>query len=623
MAIVDGRTKLSGFEAGDTVTQPDDLTGSAGGTADTEIFIEGSRSYGYYSGSTRDGLLYDAGSAQDWSNNTFYLWVNCGVAGLLETFANGGLRVRFCGNTVTDYFEVNVAGSDSYPSAVSGGWVMLVVDIEKAKTASNGTGGTPPATNAIRYVGITTITVPMPRMADNTWLDAVWRLPQSTAGIRVEGQNTGAVDWTWADIISASDTGAWGTCKLGPGGSVVINTPIQFGANDAVTHGFSDTNQIILWEDWDVATTFYGFTVIGGTGTQSFIAGTTSGTGDDETGSQGWTISADSGGERWFFDADDANIDTCQLYGCSFQHGGDFQLDNANVEVVSALFIDCNSANVSTIGNFLKNNIIAPNTVNATPFLTTDIMDRVDFCSFEFTDGYGVEITSNTSPQESRGNLFSGFGANDTDDSAIHYTPATGDLTLNVNNGGNAPTVDDRSAGTVTVVLNPVTLSINVSDIETGLDVSSARVLVYVASAVNFPYQASISITRSGSTATVTHTSHGLTSGDKVLIAGADQDEYNGVKTITVTGASTYTFTVSGTPTTPATGTITSTFVLIDGTTDVNGDITDTRSYSFDQPITGRVRRASSGVFYKNSPVTGTIDSETGLSLNVLMIPDD
>jgi hypothetical protein len=65
------------------------------------------------------------------------------------------------------------------------------------------------------------------------------------------------------------------------------------------------------------------------------------------------------------------------------------------------------------------------------------------------------------------------------------------------------------------------------------------------------------SITRSGSTATVTTASaHGYTTGKLVAIKDADQTEYNGVFTITVTGASTFTYTVSGTPATPATGTI-------------------------------------------------------------------
>jgi hypothetical protein len=63
-------------------------------------------------------------------------------------------------------------------------------------------------------------------------------------------------------------------------------------------------------------------------------------------------------------------------------------------------------------------------------------------------------------------------------------------------------------------------------------------------------------ITRSGSTATVSLPGHGRTTGDSVVITGAAQSEYNGLKTITVVNGNEFTFTVSGTPTTPATGTI-------------------------------------------------------------------
>lgn len=67
---------------------------------------------------------------------------------------------------------------------------------------------------------------------------------------------------------------------------------------------------------------------------------------------------------------------------------------------------------------------------------------------------------------------------------------------------------------------------------------------------------ATVTITRSGTTATVTHASHGKATGDYVVIAGANQREYNGTKQITVVNASTYTYQVSGSPATPATGTI-------------------------------------------------------------------
>jgi len=73
------------------------------------------------------------------------------------------------------------------------------------------------------------------------------------------------------------------------------------------------------------------------------------------------------------------------------------------------------------------------------------------------------------------------------------------------------------------------------------------------------------SITRSGSTATVTTTATLPSSeaivGDYIFIAGANESEYNGWhKILTRPTTTTVTYAVSGTPTTPATGTITYTY---------------------------------------------------------------
>jgi hypothetical protein len=64
------------------------------------------------------------------------------------------------------------------------------------------------------------------------------------------------------------------------------------------------------------------------------------------------------------------------------------------------------------------------------------------------------------------------------------------------------------------------------------------------------------SITRASTTATVTATAHGFTTGDQVNIRGAAETDYNGDFIVTVTDANTFTYTVSGSPATPATGTI-------------------------------------------------------------------
>jgi hypothetical protein len=64
------------------------------------------------------------------------------------------------------------------------------------------------------------------------------------------------------------------------------------------------------------------------------------------------------------------------------------------------------------------------------------------------------------------------------------------------------------------------------------------------------------SITRVLDTATFTSIKpHGLTSGDDVLISGANEPEYNGTFTVVVLSPTVFTYEVSGSPATPATGT--------------------------------------------------------------------
>jgi len=69
--------------------------------------------------------------------------------------------------------------------------------------------------------------------------------------------------------------------------------------------------------------------------------------------------------------------------------------------------------------------------------------------------------------------------------------------------------------------------------------------------------QAVTSITRSGTTATVTFTGdHSIGDGQFVTIQGAVEVDYNGDFQATVTGSDTITYQVAGSPTSPATGTI-------------------------------------------------------------------
>lgn len=101
------------------------------------------------------------------------------------------------------------------------------------------------------------------------------------------------------------------------------------------------------------------------------------------------------------------------------------------------------------------------------------------------------------------------------------------------------------------------------------------------------------SLTRSGSTVTATaEAAHNLGTGMTVTISGANQTDYNGAQTITVTSTTIFQYTIDATPATPATGTIIGSYdgllleVLADNTgqdTNVTGGATLTLT----TPISG------------------------------------
>lgn len=62
---------------------------------------------------------------------------------------------------------------------------------------------------------------------------------------------------------------------------------------------------------------------------------------------------------------------------------------------------------------------------------------------------------------------------------------------------------------------------------------------------------------------------------------------------------------------------------IISGITDSNGQISDSRTFASNQPITGKVRRATNGTLYKQGDVSGTISATTGFSTTVQLIPDE
>ena len=475
MAITDNRTSMTTNDA----TGLDDLTGVAGGAVNTETFIEGTGSQSLKVSNAKDGLLYDFGASGDYSGNTFYFWYNCSTGGLLDIKANGGVAIRFCGATVSDWFEVYIQGSDTY----SGGFRMAVIDIDEAHTNADATNGTKPATSAIRYAGVVfNVASMISGNVDNCFWDAMWRLPAATPGIIVTGQNTGSVDWTWQDLVDAGDVGdptkAWGTIRLLENGTVSLNTPVRFGANDTVTHGFSDTNVTVGFESSPGQTgelipdDFYFLDALGNTGgTTNFALGLKTGTGNDATGAQGGAIQ--TAGPRFAMDFNDPDLDSIDFYGVTLSGGAAFVLDDAAVEMISCIILDCTSALVSN-SLFLRNTVINANTADGVAFLQTDDFGDVRFCTFQFSDGHAIElVTPRIASQTSTGNTFTGYTlqAGNANDRSI-YNNTAGLVDISVVSGGSATEHSYRDGATgpasTTVTAN---LSVSFTNFAVGTEI--------------------------------------------------------------------------------------------------------------------------------------------------------
>lgn len=299
-------------------------------------------------------------------------------------------------------------------------------------------------------------------------------------------------------------------------------------------------------------------------------------------------------------DASSCDLVSCSIYGLT---------DNGDLTVNSTTTFDTCHFDTTDLaaGEYM--------TSTASPSIFTD-------CTFtgSSSTGHAIRITT-AGTYTFTGNQFTGYGADGTTSAAI-FNDSGGAVTINIAGGGSTPTYKNGTSATTTIN-NATSITVTTKKASDLTAISGVRVFIEADTGGPLPADESVTITRSSTTATVSHTAHGLTNGASVIIRGALQEEYNGVKTITYIDANSYSYTVSGTPATPATGTITSSAVLLNTTTDGSGVATNSAfSYTADQPIIGSARKASASPYYKSATIAGTVVS-TGFSTTVLMIGDE
>ncbi len=207
----------------------------------------------------------------------------------------------------------------------------------------------------------------------------------------------------------------------------------------------------------------------------------------------------------------------------------------------------------------------------------------------------------------------SGTATTDTADKLVDTNAAF--QTDGVAIGDTAFNQTDGTAALVTAVDSQTSLSLNSDNFPDGNE--NYRV------GGPYPDKDPVTIVNSGTTATVTHTGHGMLNNDYVYIEGGDIVANEGVFQITYINANSYSYTMGSSPGSSPTGTITSTFVGLYGLTNSSGVKSTSRVYDADQLVTGWARKASSSPYYVAAPMRGTIDSADGLSATGVLVSDE
>ena len=572
------------------------------------------------------------------TNRLVYVW--CLPNGAMDTLANGGFAIEI--GDGSNRVAYHMGGSDYVGFRHNEGapqYICMVMDqgsLPADKTVRAGSEGSL-AWGSITQLGAMFKTLAKSKgNTQNCFVD-IMRVADLSVNNGAVMTITGGTSGTPGKFseIAAADRGignqqAYGVLREYAPGLYGVQGPLRFGnATGTASSWFEDTNVSIAFEDRGFRTSVYGIYITdNGTGTTTFKLGTKIGSGTTASGANGCSLLASSGVGAYFDSGSDADVTDVFIYGSVFSgFTGGITLrasqEFINNTVAGSGTLTLNGANA--VNTTVNTSTVAADTSAVLWNVATDPDGYVD--GMRISKGtnahHAIELgLSSPTTINLRGLTFTGFNAsNGQNDSVIHVKRTTGTVTINT--FACVGTVSYKTAGaTVVIVSDPVTTSVHAQDVNTAAAVTGARVLVYCASGGGKPGDVTVTITRSGSTATVTHTSHGLSTNDKVVITGANQAEYNGVFTITNTGTNTYTYTVSGTPTTPATGTIKASLVVIDATVDGSGNASDTRTWPSNQPIVGRVRKGSSTTYYKTSPLAGTISSTAGLALTAQMVPD-
>jgi hypothetical protein len=553
------------------------------------------------------GLGFDNGSGITLGTGAHvWVWSYMATPGVTDTRANRGLTI-FVGTATNAYCQYHVEGNDTYGAA---GRVGKCYPIDYTLRTAN-TGSHPyrtltgsPGANP-QVFGTSANTTASVKSA-NLGLDAQ---RYGTGAYITAGDSGNPATFAGFNTQNDSSTNRWGILTS-VGGGYELQGRFVIGQNNAKTATlayFDDSDRnIALVDTFHAASDFTQFII------------------DHASTTCIWTninITALGTVNRGRVIVNSANP-TFTVTGGTWTSIGIITLrSNSSLDGLTMRATDQITLNGADMDNCLIDQNRATSAVLAA---SLDTMTDNTFISDG--TGHAIELNSIGGGTMTWANSDSGYAATDgsTGNETIYVNVGSGTLTINVSAGYSTPTI--RTAGaTVTVVAGAVTVQATAA-LKNGTPVENARVFLKASDGTGpFPFEDTVTITRSGTTATVAHTAHGMSTNDKITLVGiTDKISDNGtVFQITVTGANAYTYTTTDSGSTSYTGTIKSTFVALNGLTNASGVLSTSRVYSSAQPIVGWTRKSSSSPYLQEGVLVGTISAATGFAGTAVMLSDE
>lgn len=607
MAAPTYSTDLRTVTLSDSNTGWSELTGHTGGGADateTDYYIQGTACVSQATGTatgTAAGMEYDYGSNVTFNTGDhFFIWQIFTAPGAIDTFANGGMRFGVgpsSGNF--RYWKCFGVDTNRYPY---GGWVNTAIDPTYTADYTEGTF----TANYRIFASWPNITAAVTK-GNPHGVDAI-RVGRGQI-LAVNGDSTNGYA-TFAGLAAKNDANdatngynRWGLFQY-QAGSYLWKGLLSLGSATTAVD-FRDSNRNIVVEDTRrVASTFnkieisHASSYVTWTNINITALGTTS-PGNVEIASANPYVRFDS---------------------CVFTDMGTFLLRSLT-DVVSCTFRRCGLVTMNTAEIQYT---LFDKPAGAVGLLCDNIeyLGNVQFISDG--TGHALELTSAHAGGafQMQALTFTGYAASNgsTGNEAI-YNNSGGAVTLYVN-GPTAPSVRNGTGASTTFILASTTVTVHAQDI-TGTAVEGAQVFLYCGPFGSLPAFDEVTISNSGTTATVTCTPGNWIDGGKVWIQGASHWQNNGVFVITKTDSTHFTYTMVSAPGSNPTGTITATTVLLHEETDFMGDASTNVTVLLDQPVYGWIRKGTATPFYKTAQLGGSVPSSGSVTFTGILIKDE